>query len=329
MNSALALGKLPLRPLYDVSNHFFKFKWKVKNRENLTPIRQRVLGNFMKKILKAILMLSILGAWLGKIPGVPQLYARTVWSKRMNLFLGLYDSFEDAERAATRFNKVGWNDEGIAKLLVHENSEDAPQLFQTSQFAVLLWLAKLVKSGNAILDIGGAGGIFYEICLRYDLLRVPLRWHVVDVPEMVKRGIARHQQLKSSMISFGTDIVEAPASNIMLMLGVIQYLPDPLGEKGPGILEAVKVLPSHILINKVPLTDDGEVWTIQNHVTTAMPYRLFSRRKFMAYFEAHGYRLRDRWLVPEISVDIPFHPERTLPFLEGVHFERQSVSGTP
>ena len=161
----------------------------------------------MKKLLKAVLML----AWLGKIPGVSHLYARTVWSKHMNLFFGLYDSFEDAERAATGFSKVGWNDEGIAKVLVHEDSEEAPQPFQTSQFAVLLWLTKLLKSGNAILDIGGAGGIFYEICLRYDILPAPLRWHVVDVPEMVKRGIARHQQLKSSMISFGTDLPEIPA----------------------------------------------------------------------------------------------------------------------
>lgn len=282
----------------------------------------------MKHVLKAVFMQSAVGAWVGKIPGVPQLYAKTVWSKRMNPFFGLYDSFENAERAATAFNKVGWNDEGIAKVLVHENTEEPPQLFQTSQFAVLLWLSKLVRSGNAILDVGGAGGVFYEICSRYDLLSVPVRWHVVDVPEMVKRGIARHQRLKSPMISFGTDLLEAPASNIMLMLGVLQYLPDPLGEKGPGILEAVKALPSNILINKVSLTDDGEVWTIQNHVTTAMPYRFFSRQKFMAYFEAHGYRLRDRWLVPEISVAIPFHPERTLPFLEGFHFERQPVSGT-
>lgn len=281
----------------------------------------------MKPVLRAIFMQSRVGAWIGKIPGVPQLYARTVWSKRMNPFFGLYDSFEDAERAATGFNKVGWNDEGIARVLVHEEAEEPPQLFQTSQFAVLLWLSRLLKSGHAILDFGGAGGVFYEICSRYDLLSVPLHWHVVDMPETVKRGIARHQQLKSSMISFGTDLVDAPASNIMLMLGVIQYLPDPLGEKGPGVLEAVKTLPSNILINKVSLTDGRDVWTIQNYVTTATPYRFFSRQKFMAYFEAHGYRLRDRWLVPEISVAIPFHPERTLPFLEGFHFERQPVPG--
>ncbi|CAE6863329.1 hypothetical protein R69608_00313 [Paraburkholderia nemoris] len=283
----------------------------------------------MKKVLKAILMHSILGAWLGKIPGVSRLYARIFWSKQMNLFFGLYDSFEDAQRAAAGFSKVGWNDEGIAKVLVHENSEEAPKIFQTSQFAVLFWLARLLKSGNAILDIGGAGGIFYEICLRYGLLATPMRWHVVDVPEMVKRGIVRHQQLKSSMISFGTDLTEAPASDIMLMLGVMQYLPDPLGEKGPGILEAVTKLPSHIFINKVPLTDDSEAWTLQNHVTTVIPCRLFSRQKFMAYFEAHGYRVRDRWLVPEVRLDIPFHPERTLSEYEGVHFERQPVSGTP
>ncbi|CAD6562339.1 methyltransferase, TIGR04325 family [Paraburkholderia sabiae] len=280
----------------------------------------------MKKVLKAILMHSVLGAWLGKVPGVSRLYARTVWYAQMNHYFGLYGSFEDAERAATGYMKVGWNDEGIAKVLVNEKPEEPPQVFQTSQFAVLLWLTKLLKSGHAILDIGGAGGVFYEICMRYGLLSAPMRWHVVDVPEMVKRGIARHEQLKSPMISFGTDLVEAPASNIMLMLGVMQYLPDPLGEKGPGILESVQTLPSHILINKVPLMDDGEAWTIQNHVTSAMPYRLFSRRKFMDYFEAHGYRLRDRWIVPELSIDIPFHPERTVPFLEGVHFERHPVA---
>jgi putative methyltransferase (TIGR04325 family) len=282
----------------------------------------------MKKVLKAILMHSTLGAWLGKVPGVSQLYAKAIWTKQMNLFFGLYDSFEDAERAAAEFNKVGWDDEGIAKVLVHENSDEPPQLFQTSQFAVMLWLSKLIKSGTGILDVGGAGGIFYEICMRYGLLAAPLRWHVVDVPEMVKRGIARHQRLNSSMISFGTNLVEAPASDIMLMLGVIQYLPDPLGEKGPGILEAVKELPTHVVINKVPLIDDGEVWTLQNHVTSVMPYRLFSRRKFIEYFEAHGYRLRDRWLVPELNVDIPFHPERSLSVFEGVHFERHAV-GAP
>lgn len=277
----------------------------------------------MKYVLKAIFMHSAVGAWVGKIPGVPQLYAKTVWSRRMNPYFGVYASFEDAERAATRLNKVGWNDEGIAKAMVHEATQEAPEPFQTSQFAVMLWLAKLLKSGHSILDVGGAGGVFYEICSRYDLLSVPLRWHVVDVPEMVKRGIERHQRLKSSMISFGTELCEAPASDIMLMLGVMQYLPDPLGEKGPGVLEAVKALPSNIIVNKVSLTDDREMWTIQNYVTTSAPYRFFNRQKFMNYFEARGYRLRDRWLVPEISISIPFHPERTLPFLEGFHFERQ------
>jgi len=279
----------------------------------------------MKPVLKALFTQSSVGTWAGKIPGVPRLYARAVWSKRMNPFFGVYDSFEDAERAATGLNKVGWNDEGIAKVLVHDDDEGPPQPFQTSQFAVLLWLSRLLEAGHAILDVGGAGGVFYEICSRYGLLSVPLRWHVVDVPETVKRGIERHQRLKSSMISFGTDLVDAPPADIMLMLGVLQYLPDPLGEKGPGVLEAVKALPAHILINKVSLTDDREMWTIQNCVTTAAPYRFFSREKFMAYFDAHGYRLRDRWLVPEISVTIPFHPERTLPCLEGFHFERLPV----
>lgn len=279
----------------------------------------------MKKVLKALLMHSALGAWLGKIPGVQRLYAKFVWTRQMNGFLGAYGSFENAERAATGLKKVGWNDEGIASVLVHETMEAAPKTFQTSQFAVMLWLSKLLESDDTVLDVGGAGGVFYEICSRYRLLPARSHWHVVDVPEMVKRGIERHRQLNSSSISFGTELALAPPSHILLMLGVLQYLPDPLGEKGPGVLETITALPSYILINKIALLDDDEVWIIQNHVTSAMPYRLFNRRKFMAYFEAHGYRLRDGWTVPEINLDIPFHPERAVPFLEGLYFEREPM----
>jgi putative methyltransferase (TIGR04325 family) len=282
----------------------------------------------MSRIVKAMLMHSTLGAWAGAVPFVPALYVRTVWSKRMNLFFGLFDSFEEAEAFVAGVKKVGWDDEGIAKVLVGgddlvgaERSE--PQMIQTSQFAVMLWLTKLLQPGNTVLDLGGAGGIFYEICTRYGLLDMPLKWHVVDMPEMIKRGRARHDALQSTSISFGSQLPEAPASDIMLMLGAIQYMPDPLGEKGPGVLDALKTLPNHVLINKVPLIDGNDRWTVQNHVTTACPYRLFDRRKLMAYFETRGYRLQDKWYVPEIDIEIPFRPDGALFGLQGLYFRRE------
>jgi putative methyltransferase (TIGR04325 family) len=272
-------------------------------------------------------MHSVLGAWLGAVPFAQSLYARAVWSRRMNLFHGLHHSHEDAVAFAASMKKVGWDDEALARILVGGDTQPLPAAelstsLQTSQFAVMLWLTKLLRPGNTILDLGGAGGTFYETCTRYGLLNMPVMWHVVDMPEMIRQGRARHEALQSRAISFGSQLDEAPASDVLLALGAIQYMPDPLGETGPGILESVKSLPAHVLINKVPLIDDDDVWTVQSHVTTACPYRFFNRRKFMGYFERHGYRLYDAWHVPEIAIEIPFHPERALPGLEGVYFRR-------
>jgi putative methyltransferase (TIGR04325 family) len=155
-----------------------------------------------------------------------------------------------------------------------------------------------------------------------------MNWHVVDLPEMVKRGRERHAVLGSSMITFGTELAASPSANVMLMLGVIQYLPDPFGEQCVGILETISALPDHILINKIPLTDGPDAWSIQGHVTSAIVCRFFNRKKFIGYFEQHGYRLRDKWIVHELCADIPFNPEHTLRYYEGLYFTRIGVDAT-
>lgn len=276
----------------------------------------------MKQIVKATVMNSRVGAWLGKLPFIRGFYLRRVWAGRMNHFYGVFGSFAEAERFSASTGKVGWHDQTLAELLVGDSEAETPDVYQTSQFAVMLWLSKLLRPGSTVLDFGGAGGIFYEICERYGLLKPPLNWHVVDMPDMIERGRRRHAEKGSSMISFGSDVALAPPADIMLMLGMIQYLPDPLGENGPGVLETVAALPEHILINKISLTDAPDAWTAQHHVSSVIPYRLFNRDKFLAYFAAHGYQVEDRWVVHEIQVDIPFHPERALPQLEGLYLRR-------
>ena len=243
----------------------------------------------------------------------------------MDLFYGVFDTYAGAAKFTAELKQVGWQNEALAELLVQDADVDAPKLFQTSQFAVMLQLSKLLRPGSTVLDLGGAGGVFYEICDRYGLLKPPLTWHVVDMPKMVERGRERHAELGSQMISFGTELSQAPEADIMLMLGVIQYMQDPFGEHGQGLLESMATPPDHILINKIPLTDAPDAWSVQNHVTSAAPYRLFNRQKFTAYFERHGYRLRDRWLVPELTANIPFHPQRALKNFEGLYFARSAA----
>ena len=268
-------------------------------------------------------MQSAVGAAIGQIPFVRKLYLKYFWNTRMSLFYGIFDSHAEAEKFAATLKPVGWlNDTVLAKRLVSDAGIDAPELYQTSQFAVMFWLGQLLERNSVVLDFGGAGGVFYEICNRYGVLKQPLNWHVVDLPEMVKRGRERHAALGSSMITFGTELSAAHKANVMLMLGVIQYLPDPLGEHGSGILETMSALPDHILINKIPLTDVPDAWSIQNHVSSAIACRLFNRQKLIGYFEKHGYRVRDKWIVHELGANIPFHPERSLRYYEGLYFTR-------
>jgi hypothetical protein len=44
----------------------------------------------------------------------------------------------------------------------------------------------------------------------------------------------------------------------------------------------------------------------------------------MTYFESRGYQLLDKWHVPEINIEIPFHPGQGLTGLEGLYFARAS-----
>jgi hypothetical protein len=37
--------------------------------------------------------------------------------------------------------------------------------------------------------------------------------------------------------------------------------------------------------------------------------RMVYRPEFFRHFTDRGYVIRDRWSVPEISMEIPFHPE--------------------
>jgi putative methyltransferase (TIGR04325 family) len=288
----------------------------------LSPVAKQIL---MNKLIKTALMYSPIGRVLGKIPFVPDIYLRKVWAKRINLFYGLFNSYQEAVDFAARHTKIGWDDPDLARLLIGEHnppSPDVPMTFQTSQYAVLLWLSKLLAAGSRVIDLGGAGGTFYELAGHFGLMPAGALWHVVDMPEVVRLGQARHERLGSQGISFGSTLSEIAESDILIALGVLQYMPDPLGQAGEGILEALDHLPRHILINKLPISDAPDVWSLQNELTTACPYRLFNRGAFMAYFEGHGYHLRDHWIVPELSADIPFHPQNSLAAFEGFYFIR-------
>ncbi len=272
-----------------------------------------------------------LGEILGRVPLVADIYAKIGWSPRMNFFFGAYQSFKMAADAARKYKPVGWDNAEIA-----HNVVDRPHIapgaarplaadsFQPCHYAATFWLSKIIDGSSRIVDLGGGGGTSYEIFEAYCGLPSGAAWQVVDEPAMVALGRARHAALGSRAIRFEDHIDPAETCDVLLISGCIQYLEDPLGEQTPGagVIEAFAERPRHVLINKVPLRDGSDIWTLQNLGPTATPYRVFSQDDLLCYFESRGYRLKDSWVVAEIGVEIPFHPKYSISTMSGLLFER-------
>jgi putative methyltransferase (TIGR04325 family) len=69
----------------------------------------------------------------------------------------------------------------------------------------------------------------------------------------------------------------------------------------------VKEPPRHLVLNKVPLAETDDHWTIQNVGRTVVPYRILNRGRFLGELRERGYRLLDEWSVPQYYARIPFH----------------------
>lgn len=250
------------------------------------------------------------------------LFTRHIWRRKENLYFGVYDSFEQANAQAARFAKTSWDDDTLARTLVNVapgSVEQGHGAFQPSYYPYILWLTKMLRPGDQVLDLGGASGIGFELYARYAQPPEGLRWHVVDMPALAERGRLRHGA-DHAVLSFGDKVEEAPPCTILASAGCIQYMADPfaafshiLGQDRP---------PRHILLNKVPLTQGETYWTLQNLITVVSPYRIFNREALLGFFQEHGYHLRDEWKALDVMVDIPFHARKTLDHTVGLVLSR-------
>lgn len=278
------------------------------------------MSAFTVSLAKVLLSQSQLGEWLGKLPVIRDVYARRVWVKNMNLYFGVYNSYSEARENTPSYIPSGWNNENIAELLIgSKRSRIESGTFQSAHYITLFWLLRLLRNNMQVIDYGGAGGISYELFTQYCNAPPGLKWHVVDVAASVERGKLRHNS--NTAISFGASLVEAPPSDFMLVSGCLQYVEDPLGQLHDSIVDQLCRRPQFILINKIPLTERKDFWTLQNVGPSIVPYHVFCRDRLTSFFESKGYTLRDWWTVPEIGVDIPFHPRFRVPRNSGLLFE--------
>jgi putative methyltransferase (TIGR04325 family) len=169
---------------------------------------------------------------------------------------------------------------------------------------VLYWLRRLLPEARCLLDAGGHQGTKFRAFRRHLELDGRLRWVVYDVPAVIRAGRERASRDGLRGLEFVDSLDGAPAADILLASGLLQYLDAPLGH----LLGRLQVLPRHLLLNKVATRDGPTVVTLERFPRAEVPYQIRNRAEFLSTLDTAGYDVVDEWEIPNLAHDIPTHP---------------------
>ncbi|MBU3995908.1 MAG: methyltransferase, TIGR04325 family [Actinobacteria bacterium] len=215
-------------------------------------------------------------------------------------FTGAYASFEEAVAAAGTGALVGYNHHEIASVAFEQMCQVMPW-----DYPVLFWLRNLLDEIDCVVDAGGHMGTKYRAFRGLLPLSSTFCWIVYDVPAIVAAGRQRALRDGLTQLSFVDRIEDAPAASLFLGSGLMQYLDLPL----PALLANMQSPPRCLLLNKVAFRRGGAVVTLERIGRAYVPYQIRDEETFLGDLERIGYRLIDRWSIPELSHVIETHPE--------------------
>jgi len=211
------------------------------------------------------------------------------------MFRGVYGNFQEALRSAPKTKKLGFNHEEFITLY-----QDRLQRVYSEDYPVLFWLRPILQQGCRVFDLGGHRGHHFYSYGRYIEYPEDLLWTVCEVPAVVKAG---------------------DGATIFLAAGSLHYIEaPPLSEALAGL----RVMPNHLILNKVPVYGGKSYVTLQNGRIAFHPLHVYNRDEFVNSIEKLGYQLIDEWPVPTRHGRIPFHPEASFPAYSGLYFQLRS-----
>lgn len=240
-----------------------------------------------------------------------------------NLFRGIYVTFDAAQASAPSTRPLGYDNADAAGMYLERIKRIYP-----SDYPVIFWLQKLFAQGqSSVFDLGGHIGIGYYGYQRYLDYPAKLRWTVSDVPAVMARGmeIARERD-PAGRLGFNGDFAGAGGVDVLLALGVLQYLPDTLAQRLAALAQGGAPLPRHIILNLTPLhvLDNGgqDYFTLQSIGTAFCPYRIAAYAPFLEGLTRLGYQIVDRWQNPDKHCHIAFEPEHSLDVYHGFYLRQ-------
>jgi len=240
-------------------------------------------------------------------------YSRYFARRPPNRFRGVYASFDEASRSIPAGQRIGYDFtelDGMYRLRMEKACQ--------SDYAVLFWLRDLIHAQTSLFDFGGHVGVSYYGWKDY--LRYPpgMRWTVYEVPAIAKAGADLARERNAGNLHFTSDFAAGKDCTVFMAAGSLQYIDLSL----PDILARIGSLPSHLIVNKLPLYDGDTFVTVQSTGRAFHPYRIYNRREFVDGVTALGYRVCDDWSNREQHCEIPFTRHRDIDAYSGYYFKR-------
>jgi putative methyltransferase (TIGR04325 family) len=241
-----------------------------------------------------------------EMPGVQQsrqrAYERQFRTARAaHLFLGRFESFDEALRAAPPTAPMGYDNQASTD---HYLGRDQAQ---DTDYPALFWLAQgITQHGlRRVVDLGGNVGNQFLALRAMMSLPQDLQWLVIDVPQVVQRGQQLWQaqaQRGAAELAFSTQDSDIEGADLLFVSGALQYLPETLAQK----LMRLSIKPPRIVVNTTPIHPTTSFFTLNSIGSAYCPYRVQSRAEFVGGLAGLGYSVRDSWLNRGKGMHIPF-----------------------
>jgi putative methyltransferase (TIGR04325 family) len=222
-----------------------------------------------------------------------------------------FDTMEEARAAAAKIGLGSHEEESNIQLHL-KKGESA----RVSDYPVLFWLQKCLGSARRILDLGGNVGNLFYCYEKYLVFPPDLIWTVYDLPRTVSTGRELAKQRNATKLEFTHQLANLEKYDLLLISGSMHYLEPSLLE----LLRGAGNRPRWVLINRVPLSQRHEFYTVQKDPHIAVGCRIEKFDSVVSGMNTLGYDLTDHWPVPDRSVSLPLFPSHSIHSYSGLFF---------
>jgi putative methyltransferase (TIGR04325 family) len=247
---------------------------------------------------------------IARIPGVRFWIARWIFlgpNHNRYRFLGVFSTQAEATAHIPRHVAKGFEDPTL--------SDTFDETMRPEDEPVIRILAGLLPETKTLFDLGGSIGFtFYRY--RPKLTYPPaLCWTVCDVPYVNNLGRDIAAKRGETQLFFTDHQLDANDSD--LTTGALQFFEGPFSD----ILGKLKDKPRHVLINRIPMTEDETFFTLQHTDYSVVPYRIANIKGFVSEMEGLGYKLVEQWKLDRFC-DIILRPDKYVRNYYGFYFVR-------